>query len=950
MPKHLRKILLVVLMIAPGLVKAQYFLPLPTYPSYESATRYLYELNYTNTHKITFKGSVIIKIDSASQLKKVIAANAQNKVVGVEVLIESRPDLQKIFTLLTHFPYLRELRLSDRYVALYADKPYQLPANIHSLTQLTTVWLNCTKNLNMEDALEKIRPMQHIHTLRISGYDHQISPAIFKLKQVKNIGLSAENIGNNNLSQAKWESLILDGDSYKMGQSGHTIKNIHDAKAVAALSHIKTLKRLEFNLWASMDSIDISKLSQITELNFHVSKWSVKIFEQIGHLTRLKKLSIDYIDWSQKSISALKDLTNLTDLRLNFRAEDKDSPLEGISIMSQFKNLETLDINSAVLELPDDLFNKMPKLKRISLRSNRLTKIPSGLFNLPELEYLNLESNKIRELPDLPKYGCLNLKNLWVDNNQLTYFPPAISGLSKLEILSVADNGITTAAGDYRNLKNLQKIDLSHNILDQFPKGLSSNQRVECIAIKGNNIKTLPEPDEGNYQLKSLFLDENTLASLPAHIDRYKKLEELSLSGARLPEIPEALGNCDSLTSINLYGSIAAKTYLPASLQKLKKLRSLNLSKDSLIDHQSIWDFVLACRNPGLQIALLSDNITTLPATPKWADVDIDNINLSQNHLTTLPKEFAGIHAVVFLAQNNFKADTHYFNRPAVSQADLKVWFEQLHVPLNNYSVSNKDYAKSLFESILYLYDAHEWVKIAELADKAKAADPDFYQKNVPYQVGISRFNLKDYKQTIKDLSRPSVYDVITNKYKAKAFLALGKPDSAAITYASVRLLSNYIKADSICQISGNKTLLQQLKDSLEDKYQRTIAFSKDHEYYNDDEMVFAPKDSYHYYFLNEYATFRLLEHRPVDALDILNKKVILGYDPAAKTLLAAAANYLIDPKTFDESEKALTALAAKGKRITYFGFVPITDWLNYSDYTKDQKEHLIALQKIVYP
>lgn len=950
MPKHLCKIVAIIFILATNNLNAQIMRTFPKIIIYSSVWQYLNELKYFAANKTSSRDSAKLVVDSASQLQQMIDNKLSNMVIGVNIFTERRPNLDEIFDILAQFPNLHELQITDRAVVFDTDKPYNLPVRLSLLTQLKSIGFAYTNKLDMDSVSRLLTTMSNIQSFSIYGYHHQLPPTIFKLKQIKRIGLTTENIGNNDLQGTNWEDLTLYGDSYKIGQSGYKITVTHDVKAIKALQKVNTLKSLSLDIYEPSDSLDIASLKQLTELKFTAFKSGEKLLPQIGKLTKLQTLSLD-IHAYNLSLDTLKYLTQIRSLQLQFHAYEKNPPLKGVKAISNFKNLERLDINNAILDLPDNFFDAMSQLKHVELNNDELKKVPISLFNLPNLIHLDIHANHIQALPDVEKYFCNNLDSLWIDNNALTSLPAALTNLPKLEILSATANDIKTTAGNFANLKKLNQIDLSYNDLKNYPVGLENNHNVEKIILRDNKINEIGDPEHGDYRLKTLILTYNPVAILPVNIGRYRKLQYFDLNGAKLSEIPKTFGNCDSLKYLNLTGSVISKTALPQSLKKLKKLEALGLSYDPLIDHQSMFDFIFSAKKP-LSIGLAFDNITELPATTQWGKSSIVFIDLSGNPLTTLPFEFAQTKATVNLFHNKLNGDSIIFNI-ARNRAQFKIWFDELKKPLTNYPVSNADYSKALMTYIPDLYQTHKWSRVVEFADKAKAADSAFYKNHISYQIGMSRFRMGDYKQAIIDLSYPSFNDFTTREYKAKSFIALGQLDSAAVTYAKANTLLGLIRADSVCKISGNTTLLIKLNDSLGKNYENRMDYWANHDYYNAHEMVFSPKGTYPDRLILEYATYLLLNNKPQQAAITLNYKKFLytisSYQ-AIKAFLLAAANYLINPSSFDNGKASITKAIAKNGKIYRDQYIPVlTDLFPYANYTADQKEHLIALQQTLY-
>lgn len=83
----------------------------------------------------------------------------------------------------------------------------------------------------------------------------------------------------------------------------------------------------------------------------------------------------------------------------------------------------------------DDLL----RMKNLSLRWNRLTSLPDELFNLQQIEVLELNNN-ILEYISSQIGKMINLKHLNLNINNLKLLPKEIIQLKKLEMLNIKNN------------------------------------------------------------------------------------------------------------------------------------------------------------------------------------------------------------------------------------------------------------------------------------------------------------------------------------------------------------------------------------------------------------------------------------------------------------------------------------------------------------------------------
>ncbi|XP_030973866.1 receptor-like protein 11 [Quercus lobata] len=144
------------------------------------------------------------------------------------------------------------------------------------------------------------------------------------------------------------------------------------------------------------------------------------------------------------------------------------------SIPSQLfhlRNLQYLDlsVNSIQGELPRDGFGNLTKLVHLDLWNNPFINgsIPSQLFHLRYLQYLDLSSISFHgtlsgEVASLQNLRVLKLDAIFYSENEL---PKEIWNLTKLHHLSLAVNNFfgKIPSSSIMNLKELETLDLSDN-------------------------------------------------------------------------------------------------------------------------------------------------------------------------------------------------------------------------------------------------------------------------------------------------------------------------------------------------------------------------------------------------------------------------------------------------------------------------------------------------------
>uniref|UniRef100_A0A8C9YTD1 Wu:fc23c09 n=1 Tax=Sander lucioperca TaxID=283035 RepID=A0A8C9YTD1_SANLU len=137
-------------------------------------------------------------------------------------------------------------------------------------------------------------------------------------------------------------------------------------------------------------------------------------------------------------------------------------------------------------------FNGVSELLLLDLSANRLTNkglLKESLHNATHLESLNLEGNRLKQVP---RHLPLSLKTLNLEGNLITSIKKVDFGtLKNLEHLGLARNKIfKVAPGAFRTLPVLHQLDLCHNTLHQVPRQLP--EALHSVALNHNKIQSVP--------------------------------------------------------------------------------------------------------------------------------------------------------------------------------------------------------------------------------------------------------------------------------------------------------------------------------------------------------------------------------------------------------------------------------------------------------------------------
>ena len=123
--------------------------------------------------------------------------------------------------------------------------------------------------------------------------------------------------------------------------------------------------------------------------------------------------------------------------------------------------------------------------------NNKLTDIPAGLVQLPNLIVLNLSHNKLTHLPDIPVWSA-TLTHLDLSNNLLTSMPMNITA-SALTSLNLSKNKLSEVPLCVCTFTTLVSLDISYNpSINILPYEMSLLTKLEDLTLYG--LKKLKYP------------------------------------------------------------------------------------------------------------------------------------------------------------------------------------------------------------------------------------------------------------------------------------------------------------------------------------------------------------------------------------------------------------------------------------------------------------------------
>lgn len=403
---------------------------------------------------------------------------------------------------------------------------------------------------------------------------------------------------------------------------------------LTSLSNLKIFSMAATKYKASYGNIPsvFGQMRQLTSLNIAQNGFTNPISDTTGFflLTNLEELYINSNNFAGSMQSQFGNFRNLKKFNSTSCGFSGNLP-------TSLRNLTKLEefyfaVNGFNSDL-GEIISVMPNLKILSAASNKLGKnriLPTSLYNLSNLTYLDLSNNEY-ELYILPQISNLQrLETLLLNNNKLSQnLPMSIGNLPKLITCNLSNNlldgevpiqlyyspSLRTLNLSYNSFKDalpnglplpsvLSYLDLSHNLFQTEPLettnstipiqlvySFNSFKNLSYLDLSFNNLKDFEKIDF--YDLKNLVtikLNNNKLnGELSERIATISSLVLLNISTNKfIGTLPSELGNMRSiqtfLASTNHFEGIIPNSFFIAS----SSLRTLDLSNNKFSEIENI--------------------------------------------------------------------------------------------------------------------------------------------------------------------------------------------------------------------------------------------------------------------------------------------------------------------------------------------------------------------------
>ncbi|KAF6211440.1 hypothetical protein GE061_011952, partial [Apolygus lucorum] len=143
-------------------------------------------------------------------------------------------------------------------------------------------------------------------------------------------------------------------------------------------------------------------------------------------------------------------------------------------------------------DLPDGIFARQTKLRKLYLAHNKLTSLPNSLTTLPNLEWLFADKNNLTHL-SLEIWDLPSLMWLVLSENALTLTNESFPVLPSLEMMNLDSNEISRIeATTFSNLNMLHDLSIARNKIDYISEVAFRNlTNLKDLNLKYNSLFTL---------------------------------------------------------------------------------------------------------------------------------------------------------------------------------------------------------------------------------------------------------------------------------------------------------------------------------------------------------------------------------------------------------------------------------------------------------------------------
>ncbi|PSN49296.1 Chaoptin [Blattella germanica] len=384
---------------------------------------------------------------------------------------------------------------------------------------------------------ESLRPLVSLQHLDFSNNRIRSMPetSFHFLKRLKVLELQDNQIDVGTLS------------SFRLNVSHNTLQRLEHNSTTGRMGEVSTLysnvKVLDFS-YNNVSYIGRTYFRPVERSLTHLymsHNWVRNATRDVfGNMPHLQWLDLSYNQLAEMDFDTFRNTRNL---QVQVRVED--------STFSSLNRLSFLDLShnpELVLETRGRSFKGLEdSLLQLNLRNDSLNEVPE--LPLHALRTLRISHNEIEDIPNELPTNLTSLRRLDISHNQFQTVPPAIRSLPQLRFLELESNPITTLSSvSFQGaMEELEELDLRHLPLNYFePNTLNMMNTLQTLKLspyKEVRDFNIPQIIQQNHGLRDLHLEafekqdleEEFSGSLPF------KVRNITISGGGISNVPNNL-------------------------------------------------------------------------------------------------------------------------------------------------------------------------------------------------------------------------------------------------------------------------------------------------------------------------------------------------------------------------------------------------------------------------
>ncbi|CAL1357831.1 unnamed protein product [Linum trigynum] len=355
---------------------------------------------------------------------------------------------------------------------------------------------------------------------------------------------------------------------------------------------------------------------------------------QLGNLSNLQHLGLQASKHYGLYADSLRWLSGLPSLKfLDLSNVDLSNASDWLNMINALPSLSKLYLaNCQILHTPALANVNLSSLSSLSLYHNQFdqTSVPSWVFHLKSLTFLNLAYNTFRGPIPLQLQNLTSLRTLELASNHFNHSVPnwlySLHHLEYLDLYSNKLNGRVSTIG-IGNLSSLVHLDMSVNHGLEFERGIPESFKSLCrlrslslgyVKLNQNVSEVLEILGEcASNTLQELYLDTCQLhGQLTDQIGLFKRLNRLILPNNSISgPLPSSFGEMTSLNHLDLSRNKINGSF-PTSFGSLTGLAYVDISRNAM--HGVVLPEIHFANLTKLTFFLASGNQMAFKANPDW--------------------------------------------------------------------------------------------------------------------------------------------------------------------------------------------------------------------------------------------------------------------------------------------------------------------------------------------